>query len=87
MSNAPTRESTRRTTVVRIVEYLNRDTISALEDMLARARRGLCFAYKTDTDEPMGLTGVYTETKSLALCVASRLAIEVNKQIREDRYD
>jgi len=84
-----TRDSTQRKTVVQIVEYLNRDTISLLEDLLARAKRdeirGLCFAYKTDTGEPMGLTGDYITYPTDALAAVSRIAFEVNMMIREKR--
>jgi hypothetical protein len=74
--------------VVRIVEYLNRDTISALEDMLARARRGevlgLCFAFKTGPGHHgIGLTGEYISDPTDVLAVASRISIEVNMLVRE----
>lgn len=74
--------------VVRIVEYKNRDTISALEDMLARAKagqiQGLCFAYKIDDrNHGIALTGEYIEDPTDVLAVVSRIEFEVNQLVRE----
>lgn len=76
------------TVVVRIVEYKNRDTISALEDMLGRAKRGeilgLCFSYKIDQGHHgIGLTGEYITDPTDVLAVASRINFEVNMILRE----
>jgi len=74
--------------VIRIHEYLNRDTISALEDMLARAKRGeihgLCFAFKLDDrHHGIGLTGEYVDDPTDVLAVVSRIAFEINFLVRE----
>jgi hypothetical protein len=74
--------------VIRITEYQNRDTVSALEDMLARARRGeilgLCFAYKIDQkNHGIGLTGEYITDPTDVLAVVSRIEFEVNMLVRE----
>jgi len=74
--------------VVRIVEYRNRDTVKALEDMLARAKRGeirgLCFAYKIDDrNHGIGLTGEYITDPTDVLAVVSRIEFEVNMLVRE----
>lgn len=74
--------------VIRIVEYKYRDTITALEDMLARAKRGeilgLCFAFKTDAKHHgICLTGEYVDDPTDVLAVASRIDFEVNMLVRE----
>jgi hypothetical protein len=75
---------------IRIVEYLNRDTISSLEDMLSRAKRGeihgLCFSFKTAAGmHEIGLTGEYFTDPTDVLAVASRIDFEVNMLVRERR--
>lgn len=78
--------------VIRITEYRNRDTISALEDMLGRAKRGeirgLCFSFKLDDkNHAMGLTGEYATDPTDVLAIASRLAFEVNMLVRGQSAD
>jgi hypothetical protein len=74
--------------VIRITEFRDRVTVSALEDMLARAKRGeirgLCFAFKLDAGHHgIGLTGEYFTDPTDVLAVVSRIEFEVNLLVRE----
>lgn len=72
--------------VTRIIEYRNRDTIAALEDLLARARgghlRGVAFTIKTSANQHrLGLTGAYWDNPHEVLMCAVRLSHIVNELI------
>lgn len=72
--------------VTRISDYQNRDTVSALKDMLARAQagklRGVAFAVKTGAKRHlMGMTGEYWDDPHEALSVATRMEYKINQVI------
>lgn len=74
--------------VVRLVEYRNHDTRTALEDLLERDHsgrmRGVAFMFKTSSHQHrLGMTGVYWQHPHEVIMCAGRLMYIVNELISE----
>lgn len=70
--------------ITRIEEYMARDTVTALRQLLDRAEKaqlkGFAFAFTTGTKRHRyGLTGDYRDDPAQALAVVTRMEYKVNQ--------